>query len=96
MGTSVKTKGHNAKTSSPLLARLTGRNLLVIPEKVVRSFPGIDTFEVTVENGKLVLVPLDLPSADEIRQDLAARGISEEDVAEAVEWARGRGKQIGH
>lgn len=76
---------------SPLLARLTDCNLLVIPAVVIDEFPGIETFEVTIEDGKISLTPLDIPSSDEVRDQLAARGITEGDVAEAVKWARSQG-----
>ena len=76
---------------APLLARLTDRNLLVIPTVVTGEFPGIETFEVSIQDGKIILTPLDLPSADEVRDELAARAIAEEDVAEAVKWARSQG-----
>ena len=76
---------------TPLLARLTDRNLLVIPTVVTDEFPGIETFEVSIHDGNITLTPLRIESADEVRDKLAARGITEEDVAEAVKWARSQG-----
>lgn len=92
MDTAARSKKSSKSAFNPLLARLTERNLLVIPTVVTDEFAGIDTFEVNVENGKIVFTPLEIPSADAVRDNLAARGITEKDVAEAVEWARGRGR----
>ena len=92
METAAKSKLSSKSTFNPLLARLTERNLLVVPTVVTDQFAGIETFEASVENGKIVLTPLEIPGADAVRDKLAAKGITEQDVAEAVEWARGRGR----
>ena len=47
-------------------------------------------FEVAVENGRIVLTPYEITTIEEIQAKLAALGITEDDVAYAVEWARGR------
>ena len=91
MDTLPKNKQPTEAKLNPILARLTARNTLVIPTVVTDEFGGIDTFEVTVQEGRIVLTPLIVTPAEEVRQKLAARGITEEDVAEAVKWARDRG-----
>ena len=91
MDTLPKNKQPTETKLNPILARLTTRNTLVIPTVVTDEFGGIDTFEVTVQEGRIVLTPLIVTPAEEVRQKLAARGITEEDVAEAVKWARDRG-----
>ena len=57
---------------------------------VVSAFPGTEYFDVTNENGRIVLTPVRLTRADAVRSKLADLGLSEADVAEAVEWARRR------
>ena len=79
------------KDSFPVLARLTARNTLVIPTIVTDEFGGIDTFEVSVQERKIILTPLVATPADEVRKTLEAKGVTEEDVAEAVKWARAQG-----
>ena len=91
MDTLPKNKQPTEAKLNPILARLTARNTLVIPTVVTDEFGGIDTFEVTVQEGKIVLTPLATTPAEEVRQKLAAKGITEEDVAEAVKWARNHG-----
>ena len=91
MDTLPKNKQPTEAKLNPILARLTARNTLVIPTVVTDEFSGVDTFEVTVQEGKIVLTPLATTPAEEVRQKLAAKGITEEDVAEAVKWARNHG-----
>ena len=79
------------KDSFPVIARLTARNTLVIPTIVTDVFGGINTFEVSVQEGKVILTPLVATAADEVRKTLAAKGVTEEDVADAVKWARAQG-----
>lgn len=74
-----------------MLAKLTSKNQLTLPKAVVGSFPGIDYFEVSVANGCIVLAPVQVQRAGAVRAKLAELGITESDVRQAVEWARGRG-----
>ena len=71
-----------------MLAKLTSKNQLTLPKAVVSAFPGVEYFDVTKENGRIVLTPVRLTRADAVRGKLADMGLSEADVAEAVEWAR--------
>ena len=71
-----------------MLAKLTSKNQLTLPKIVVADFPGSKYFDVTNENGRIVLTPVRLNRADAVRAKLTELGISEADVAEAVDWAR--------
>ena len=71
-----------------MLAKLTFKNQLTLPKVVVADFPGSKYFDVTKENGRIVLTPVRLNRADAVRAKLTELGISEADVAEAVDWAR--------
>ena len=71
-----------------MLAKLTSKNQLTLPKVVVNDFPGSKYFDVTKENGRIVLTPVRLNRADAVRAKLTELGISEADVAEAVDWAR--------
>ncbi len=70
------------------LAVLTGENQLTVSEGVFADFPEADCFEVTIEDGRIVLTPYPIVTADDVRLKIAALGITEADVAEAVKWAR--------
>ena len=47
-------------------------------------------FEVSVEDGRIILTPVQDGEADAARDKLADIGISDADVADAVTWARRR------
>ena len=71
-----------------MLAKLTSKNQLTLPKAVLSDFQGAEYFEVTGENGRIVLTPVRLNRADTVRTKLAESGLSETDVADAVAWAR--------
>ena len=71
-----------------MLAKLTATKQLTLPDKLLASFPGVDCFRASVEDGRIVLVPLRPSSADAVREKLAELGVSEEGVKDAVAWAR--------
>lgn len=71
-----------------MLAKLTSKNQLTLPKAVVSAFRDAEYFDVTEENGRIVLVPVRLNRANAVRAKLADLGLSEDDVAEAVAWAR--------
>ena len=52
------------------------------------AFQGMEYFDVTNENGRIVLTPVRPKRAAAVRSKLADLGLSEADVAEAVAWAR--------
>jgi hypothetical protein len=77
------------------LAKLTSKNQLTLPKAVVSTLAGAEYFEIAAEAGRLVLTPVRLGKADAVRAKLAKLGITEADVADAVAWARKRGRKAG-
>jgi virulence-associated protein VagC len=73
-----------------MLAKITAKNQLTLPKAITQHFPGTQYFEVKEEGGRIILTPVRVQSADAVREKLAALGIAEQDVREAVKWARGR------
>ena len=74
-----------------MLAKLTSKNQLTLPKAVVNAMHGAEYFEVTEEEGRIVLTPLRIGRADAVRRKLEALDLSEADVADAVTWARQKG-----
>ena len=70
-----------------MLAKLTSKNQLTLPKAVLSNFKGIEYFEVTEENGRIVLTPVRFARAGAVRAKLAELGLSEADIAEAVAWS---------
>ena len=74
-----------------MLAKLTSKNQLTLPKAVTTKVEPTDYFDVTTENGRIVLTPVRLNRADGVRAKLAELGMSESDVSDAVAWARSGG-----
>jgi hypothetical protein len=77
-----------------ILAQKTTKNQLTLPKEIADKFPGIDLFDASVKNNQIVLVPVKVTpitsSLESIRDKMEKLGISEDDVAGAVKWARKR------
>lgn len=71
-----------------MLAKKTVKNQITLPKAVITRFKGVDYFDVSTDGTSIVLRPLQLSRADEVRAQLSQLGIEESDVAEAVSWAR--------
>lgn len=69
-------------------ARLTAGDRLTVPSAALTAVGPADHFDVTVENGRLVLTPVRASRADTVRAKKVGLGLSETDVGDAVEWAR--------
>ena len=77
-----------------MLAKLTSKNQLTLPKRALDAL-GTPTapshFEIEVQDGRIILTPARVGSADAVRRKLAELGITEADVADAVAWARKQG-----
>lgn len=71
-----------------MLAKLTSKNQITLPKAVVSSVDVAEYFDVTVENGRIILTPVRIQQAQAVRDKLEKLGISEQDVDDAVTWAR--------
>jgi hypothetical protein len=71
-----------------MLAKLTSKNQLTLPKSIVLSVGKADYYDVVVESGRIVLTPVRIQQADAVRAKLEALGINEQDVSDAIQWAR--------
>ena len=71
-----------------MLAKLTSKNQLTLPKAVLASCLGTKYFDVTEDNGRIVLTPVRINRADAVRAKLADLGMTEDDIAGVVAWAR--------
>jgi hypothetical protein len=71
-----------------MLAKLTAKNQLTLPKSITRQVGEAEYFEVTVEHGQIILTPVKIQKAEAVRAKLAALDLTEEDIKEAVMWAR--------
>jgi bifunctional DNA-binding transcriptional regulator/antitoxin component of YhaV-PrlF toxin-antitoxin module len=71
-----------------MLAKKTSKNQITLPKAIADRFPDATYFDVSAEDGRIVLVPVRPGRADEVRSKLEALGIRETDVDDAIAWAR--------
>lgn len=71
-----------------MLAKLTTKNQLTLPKSITKEIGESEYFDVKVERGQIILTPVKIYRADAIRAKLADLQITEEDIADAVAWAR--------
>ncbi len=71
-----------------MLAKRTVKNQITLPKAVITHFSGVEYFDVSTDGSCIVLRPLQKSRANEVRTRLAQLGIEEQDVADAVIWAR--------
>lgn len=71
-----------------MLAKLTSKNQLTLPKSAVQAVGASDYFQVDVRDGQIVLTPVRIQRGDAVRAKLAALGLGDRDVADAVHWAR--------
>jgi hypothetical protein len=71
-----------------LLSKKTVQNQITLPEAVATRFPEVEYFDVSTDGECIILRPLQLSRADEVRARLDQLGIDEQDVTAAVSWSR--------
>ncbi len=71
-----------------VVAKRTSKNQLTLPKAVVEQAGLADYYDVTCDNGRIVLTPLHPGGASAVRARLRQLGINQADVADAVIWAR--------
>ncbi len=75
-----------------MLAKITAKNQLTLPKAVTEAIDATDYFEVETRNGQIILTPVRIQRANAVRTKLAELKLSEDDIDDAVTWARQGGK----
>ncbi len=78
-----------------MLAKLTSKNQLTLPKAVLSFCRDAEYFDVSEDNGRIILTPVRLNKADAVRSKLADLGIDEDDIDAAVEFARKGARKAG-
>lgn len=71
-----------------MLAKITSKNQITLPKAATAGVDATEYFDVSVENGRIVLTPVRIQNAQAVRDKLEQLGITEQDIADAVAWAR--------
>ena len=67
---------------------MTVKNQLTLPKAVVTRFSGVEYFDVSTDGTSITLRPLQRSRLDEVRAKLEQLGITEQDITDAIAWAR--------
>ena len=73
-----------------MLAKMTSKNQITIPKKIIDQVPEAQYFDVELKEGIILLRPLKIYGTDleQIRSKINKLGLNENSVAEAIKWAR--------
>ena len=71
-----------------MLAKMTSKNQLTIPKSVTSAVGPAEYFDVEARNGQIVLTPVRIQRGDAVRAKLAELDLQEQDIVDAVAWAR--------
>lgn len=72
-----------------MLAKITAKNQITLPKAVLSRVSPAEYYEVQAEGGRIVLTPVQIARMDKVWDKLEALGITEQDIEDAVQWARG-------
>jgi hypothetical protein len=71
-----------------MLAKMTAKNQLTLPKSVTHALGEVEYFDVQTRDGQVILTPVRIQRADAVRAKLAELELNEQDIADAVAWAR--------
>jgi hypothetical protein len=71
-----------------VLAKITAKNQLTLPKAITNAVGPVEYFDVQAKDGQIVLTPVRIQRADAVRAKLAELELQEQDIADAVTWAR--------
>ena len=71
-----------------MLAKMTSKNQLTLPKSITAAVGAAEYFDVETRNGQIVLTPVRIQRGDAVRAKLAELDLNEQDIADAVAWAR--------
>ncbi len=75
-----------------MLAKKTSKNQLTLPNSIAGKFEGTDYFDISVKDNSIVLKPVRITPAEStlqsVRDKIEALGLKDEDIREAIRWAR--------
>ena len=63
-------------------------SLLFPNRSITQAIGQSEYFEIKVENGQIILTPVKIQRANAVRAKLAALELTEQDISDAVTWAR--------
>ncbi|MGB7990598.1 MAG: AbrB/MazE/SpoVT family DNA-binding domain-containing protein [Candidatus Methylophosphatis roskildensis] len=71
-----------------MLAKITSKNQLTLPKAVTNAVGPAEYFDVQTRDGQIILTPVRIQRAGAVRAKLSEMDLDEQDIADAVAWAR--------
>ena len=71
-----------------MLAKMTSKNQLTLPKNITAAVGPAEYFDVEARNGQIILTPVRIHRGDAVRAKLAELDLDEQDITDAVAWAR--------
>ena len=76
--------------TSDMLTKRTRKNQITIPKAVLQAVGETEYYEVSSQNGKIILTPVQLEQAETVRAKLESLVLTEQAIVEAVRSVRGQ------
>jgi hypothetical protein len=77
-----------------MLAKKTSKNQITLPKAIANTFPDTQYFDVSIQDNRIILLPIKMQpvgaTLEDVRGKMRRLGVSEADVGEAIQWARGK------
>ncbi|MDO8938781.1 MAG: AbrB/MazE/SpoVT family DNA-binding domain-containing protein [Methylicorpusculum sp.] len=67
---------------------MTSKNQLTLPKSITAAVGATEYFDVETRNGQIILTPVRIQRGDAVRAKLAELDLQEQDITDAVAWAR--------
>jgi len=73
-----------------MLAKITAKNQITIPKKIMEQLPETQYFDLELANGVVILKPVKMldTNLDQIRSKIDKLGLKPGSVGEAIRWAK--------
>jgi hypothetical protein len=75
-----------------MLAKKTSKNQITLPKAIANAFPDTRYFDVSIQDNRIILLPVKIQpisaTLEDVRGKMRRLGVSEQDVGEAIRWAR--------
>ena len=75
-----------------MLAKITSKNQITIPKKIIEKMPGIKHFDIEFKDGVVIMKPIKFydTNLDQIRAKIKKLKLTEDSVAEAIKWVKSK------
>jgi len=75
-----------------MLTKITSKNQITIPKKIVDQLPDVQYFDLQIKEGIVLLNPVKIydTNLEQIRSKMKKLGLRSDSVREAIKWARSK------